>query len=150
MLMDVVRLTIKNIVSVCIPTNCLRVCFPISLPSESESVNRSVQLCLTICDPMDCSPQAPLSMVFSRQEYWSRLPFPQTLLIFLCSFQSNICFPCGSAGEEPACNAGDLGSVPGLGKIPWRRERLPTPVLWPGEFHGLYSSWGREELDTTE
>ena len=26
------------------------------------------------------------------------------------------------------------------GKIlPWRRERLPTPVFWPGEFHGLYS-----------
>ena len=24
------------------------------------------------------------------------------------------------------------------GKIPWRRERLPTPVFWPGEFHGLY------------
>ena len=23
--------------------------------------------------------------------------------------------------------------------IPWRRERLPTPVFWPGEFHGLYS-----------
>ena len=21
---------------------------------------------------------------------------------------------------------------------PWRRERLPTPVFWPGEFHGLY------------
>ena len=27
-------------------------------------------------DPMDCSPQAPLSMGFSRQEYWSGLPFP--------------------------------------------------------------------------
>ena len=26
-------------------------------------------------------------------------------------------------------------------KIPWRRERLPTPVFWPGEFHGLYSPW---------
>ena len=25
------------------------------------------------------------------------------------------------------------------GKIPWRREQLPTPVLWPGEFRGLYS-----------
>ena len=24
-------------------------------------------------------------------------------------------------------------------KIPWRRERLPTPVFWPEEFHGLYS-----------
>ena len=33
---------------------------------------------------------------------------------------------------------------------PWRRERLPTPVFWPGEFHGLYSPWGRKELDTTE
>ena len=24
-----------------------------------------------------------------------------------------------------------------VGKIPWRKERLPTPVFWPGEFHGL-------------
>ena len=30
------------------------------------------------------------------------------------------------------------------------RERLPTPVFWPGEFHGLYSPWGRKESDTTE
>ena len=28
--------------------------------------------------------------------------------------------------------------IPGLGKIPWRRERPPPPVFWPGEFHGLY------------
>ena len=35
-----------------------------------------------------------------------------------------------------------------VGKILWRR--LPTPVFWPGEFHGLYSPWGRKELDTTE
>ena len=28
---------------------------------------------------------------------------------------------------------------PWVGKIPWRRERLLTPVFWPGEFHGLYS-----------
>ena len=26
-----------------------------------------------------------------------------------------------------------------VGKIPWRREQLPTPVFWPGEFHGLCS-----------
>jgi len=39
---------------------------------------------------------------------------------------------------------------PLVGKIPWRRERLPTPVFWPGEFHGLYSPWGCKELDTTE
>ena len=39
---------------------------------------------------------------------------------------------------------------PWVGKIPWRRERLPTPVFWPREFHGLYSPWGRKESDTTE
>ena len=36
------------------------------------------------------------------------------------------------------------------GKIPWRRERLPTPVYWPGEFHGLYSPYGCKESHTTE
>ena len=35
-------------------------------------------------------------------------------------------------------------------KIAWRRERLPTPVFWPGEFHGLYGPWGHKESDTTE
>ena len=35
-------------------------------------------------------------------------------------------------------------------KIPWRRDRLPTPVLWPGEFHGLYRPWFHKESDTTE
>ena len=34
------------------------------------------QLCLTLCDPSDYIGQAPLSMVFSRQEYWNRLPCP--------------------------------------------------------------------------
>ena len=36
------------------------------------------------------------------------------------------------------------------GKIPRRRERLPTSVFWPGEFHGLYSPWGPKESDTTK
>ena len=38
----------------------------------------------------------------------------------------------------------DLGSIRGLGRS-HGRERLPTPVFWPGEFHGLYSPWGRKE-----
>ena len=58
-------------------------------------------------------------------------------------------FPCGSAGKESACNVGNLGLMPVLGRSP-RRERLPTPVFWPREFHGLNSPWGREESDTTE
>ena len=45
-----------------------------------------------------------------------------------------------SADKKSACNAGDPGSIPGLGRLPWTRERLPTPVFWPGEFctvHGV-------------
>ena len=34
--------------------------------------------------------------------------------------------------------------------MPWRREKLPTPVFWPGEFHELFSPWGHKESDTTE
>ena len=37
-----------------------------------------------------------------------------------------------------------------IGKIPWRRERLPTLVFWPGESHELYSPWSHRGLDTTE
>ena len=42
-----------------------------------ESEREVAQLCLTLCDPMDSSlHQALLSMGFSRQKYWSGLPFP--------------------------------------------------------------------------
>ena len=58
--------------------------------------------------------------------------------------------PGGSAGKESPLQCGRPGFNPWAGKIPWRREQLPTPVFWPGEFHGLYSPWGLKELDTTE
>jgi len=35
-----------------------------------------IQLCTALCDPMNCSHQAPLFMGFSRQEYWSGFPCP--------------------------------------------------------------------------
>ena len=38
-------------------------------------------------------------------------------------------FPGSSAGKESTCNSGDPGSIPGLGRSPWKRERLPTPVF---------------------
>ena len=42
-----------------------------------------------------------------------------------------------------------------VGKIPWRREWLPTPVFLPGKSReqkslAVYSPWGCKELDTTE
>ena len=60
-------------------------------------------------------------------------------------------FPCGFAGKESIClQWGRPGFDPWVGNIPWRSKRLPTPIFWTREFHGLYSSWGRKELDTTE
>ena len=55
-------------------------------------------------------------------------------------------------------NAGhvrDAGSVPGLGKIPWRRKWQPTPISLTGESRGQrnlegYRLWGRKGSDMTE
>ena len=74
-----------------------------------------------------------------------------TVLIALTS----VCFPGGSVVTNPPASAGDLGSVAGSGRFPWRREWQPTPVFLPGEFHGQrslagYSPWGCKELDTIE
>ena len=58
-------------------------------------------------------------------------------------------FPCALAGKESTCNVGIW--VRSLGwKSPWRREQLPSPEFWPGEFHRLYSPWGLKESDTAE
>ena len=54
--------------------SCLTACgiFP-------AATAKSLQLCPTLCDPIDGSHQAPLSLGFSRQEHWSGLPFPSPM-----------------------------------------------------------------------
>ena len=52
--------------------------------------------------------------------------------------------------ERIHLQCGRPGFDPWVGNIPWRRERLPTPVFWPREFHGLFSPWGHKKSDTTE
>ena len=62
------------------------------------------------------------------------------------SFRTLYCivwdFPGGSDCKVSAYNVGDPGSIPGLGKIPWRRKWQPTLVLLPGESHGWRSLVG--------
>jgi len=53
---------------------------------------------------------------------------------FLVAYTVIMCLRCRRTGFDPQ-----------VGKILWRRERLPTPEFCPGEFHGLYSPWGRKE-----
>ena len=61
------------------------------------------------------------------------------------------CFPDDSAGKESTCSAGDLGSIPGLGRSPG--EGNSYPLQYSGlenSMDCMYSPWGFKELDTTE
>ena len=64
-------------------------------------------------------------------------------------------FPGGSEGQESACSAGDVGSIPGSGRSPGEGHGNPLQYFSPGESQGQrslagYSPWGRQESDTTE
>ena len=57
--------------------------------------------------------------------------------------------PCGPAGKESVCNAGDLGSIPGLGRSPG--EGKGYPLQYSSLENSMdYSPWDLEESDTTE
>ena len=106
---------------------------------------------------------SPLSMGFFRQEYWSGLPFPspgdlpnpgiepgspalQADLYHLSHQGSDKEFPCQYRRYE---------FNPWVGKIPWRRERQPTPIFFPGKSHEQrslagYSPWDCKESNVTE
>ena len=75
------------------------------------------------------------------QKQHRSLPIEKDLyfgLLWLNWLKKKICLQCRRPGFDPW-----------VGKIPWRRKRLPTPVFWPKEFHGLYSPWGCKESDMT-
>ena len=68
--------------------------------------------------------------------------------IFYHNSQTYMGFPVAQLVKNPPTMLA-TGAPPWVGKIP-RRERLPTPIFRPEKFHGLYSPWGRKELDTTQ
>ena len=47
--------------------------------AAAAAAAKSLQSCLTLCDPMDSSPPGSPSLGFSRQEHWSGLPFPSPM-----------------------------------------------------------------------
>ena len=81
---------------------------------------------LSLCDPMDCS--LPGSSVHGILQ-------ARKTPVFLG-------FPCGSAGKESACNAGDLGSILGLGRDSLEKGKathssiLAWRILWTIQFVG--------------
>ena len=65
-------------------------------------------------------------------------------------------FPGGSYGKESPCNAGDLSSIPGLGRSPRGGHGSPFQYSYLENPHGQmsylagYSPWGCKEPDMTE
>ena len=81
--------------------------------------------------PWTVAHQPPLSMEFSRQEYWNGLPFPPSEDLPTPRIKPSYFW------EQPQCRrCKRWGFDPWVGKILWRREWQPIPVFLPGKFHG--------------
>ena len=63
-------------------------------------------------------------------------------------FNTSVGFPGGSDDKESACNAGDLGLIPGSGRSPGEGNGYPFKVVLPGKFHGQrrLSVYGMDRL----
>ena len=97
---------------------------------ESKSEVKSLSRVRFFATPWTVADQAPLSMGFSRQECWNGLPFssPGDLPnpgIEPGSSALQADFPRGSDDKAPAYNAGDPGSIPGLGRFPGEGNGSP-------------------------
>ena len=58
-------------------------------------------------------------------------------------------FPCSSVGKESACNAGGLGSIPGLERSPGEGKGFPLQYSVLENSMDMYSPWGHKESDMT-
>ena len=109
----------------------------------SLSLSLVPKSCLTLATPWTVACQAPLSVGFSRQEYWSGLPFPSP---------GDLPDP-GIETGSPAVQEDSLPTelwINVYSNIKRRRQWQPTPVLLPGKSHGQRilvgcSPWGRTE-----
>ena len=71
---------------------------------------------------------------------------PRHTLKIVITFWYDRGFPSGSAGKESGCNAGDLGSIPGLGD-PLEKGKATHSIILPWRIpwtvHGVAKSWTR-------
>ena len=78
-----------------------------------------------------------------------------TYILLVNTYSSSQGVPGGSVGKESACNAGDLGSIPGLGRSPGGGHGNPLQYFCLENPLGQkclagYSPWGHKESDSTE
>ena len=99
------------------------------LPSSLSGNNCQKKQMTLAKNPLNC----PLDLYYIHSSYFPSCNRQTTVNAYLPKVypppQSELGFPGGSAGKESACNAGDLGLIPGLGRSPG--EENSYPVFWP-------------------
>ena len=118
-----------------------------------KSENEVAQLCPTLSDPMACSlPGSSIHGIFQAGLLeWGTIAFSAETLycmlkfsVFVLSRNMNMNNPHdGSDSKESACNAGDLGSIPGSGRSPGEGNSYPL------QYSCLESSMDRKAWQTT-
>ena len=116
-----------------------------------KSETEVTQSCLTLSDPMDCSlPGSSVHGIFQAGLLeWGAIAFSAETLYCMLKFSvlvlsRNMNNPHdGSDSKESACNAGDLGSIPGSGRSPGEGNSYPL------QYSRLESSMDREAWWTT-
>ena len=99
--------------------------------------------CIWLIDPINY-PGRNTADLYRRGQRWGEVKEGSPITGFHWLRGYGICLQCSKSRFDPW-----------VGKTPWRREWLPTPVFLLGEFHGQRSledcrPWGRKELDTAE
>ena len=111
----------------------------------------------TIVPPPETEPMPPVL----EQGVLTTRPPGKSLSVFfahisgftfdLSPFDRDLGFLGSSAGKESGCNAGDLGSIPGLGRSPGEENSYLLQYSCHGQFHGQrslagYSPWGLQRI----
>ena len=86
---------------------------------------KSLQLCPTLCDPIDGSPLGSPSLGFSRQEHWSELPFPSPQLLLIEGNGNPLQYSCL---ENPVDRGALWAAVHGVAQIWTRLKQLSIPA----------------------
>ena len=91
--------------------------------------------------------------VHGVEKSWTRLSDFTFIFLFTILFIRSV-------GKEFACNTGDLGSIPGLGRFPWRSNGNPLQYLclqnpmdrgaWWATVHGVEKCWTQLSNKTTQ
>ena len=111
-------------------------------------VSSAAESYLTLCDPIDSSHQALLSLGFSRQEYWSGLPFPSPMYACMLSrfIHVRLCVTLWTAAHQAPLSTGfsrqeHWSGLPFPSPEGCQKKRFQKSVPFP-QCYPLLHQWG--------